>query len=87
MHNLFETDNFQVTNSPLSQNVTKDGQTIRVDIYKGEDEGWFLEIVDVDQNSTVWDETFDTEQLALDMAISAIDEKGIFTFIDPDNQA
>lgn len=84
---IFETDKFEMTNSPLSQNITKDEHTVRVEIYKGDEEdGWFLEIVDIDSNSTVWDDTFATDQLALDEAIKAIDEEGIECFIDPDSQ-
>ena len=87
MMDLFEVDKFAVIESPLSQVIDRDGETVRVDIYKGEDEeGWFLEIVDIYSNSTVWDETFETEQQALDMALSSIDKEGIKTFIDPDNQ-
>jgi len=87
MMDLFEVDKFAVIESPLSQVIDRDGETVRVDIYKGEDEeGWFLEIVDIYSNSTVWDETFETEQQALDMALSSIDKEGIKAFIDPDNQ-
>jgi hypothetical protein len=86
MIDLFETENLEITNSPLSQNITKDEQTIRVEIYKGEDDGWFLEIVDRDNNSTIWDDPFDSDQLALDEAMNAIDKKGLLAFVDPDSK-
>lgn len=86
MIDLFETEKIEITNSPLSQNITKDDQTIRVDIYKGDDDGWFLEIVDIDNNSTVWDDPFDSDQLAFDEAMNAIEKKGILAFVDPDSK-
>ncbi|MFK5987005.1 MAG: transposase [Pseudomonadota bacterium] len=50
------------------------------------DDGWFLEIVDIDNNSTIWDEPFDSDQLAFDEAMNAIEEEGILAFIDPDSK-
>lgn len=40
--------------SPLSQSVTRDGKTARVDIYGNGEGGWLLEVVDEFGNSTVW---------------------------------
>ena len=87
MMDLFETEKYTITNSPLSQVITKDGESVRIDIYKGDEDGWFLEIVDTDSNSTVWDEPFDTDQLALDTALASIDKEGINGFIDPDSKS
>ena len=87
MINLFETEKYKITNSPLSQVITKDGESVKIDIYKGDEDGWFLEIVDTDSNSTVWDEPFDTDRLALDTALNSIDKEGINAFIDPDNKS
>ncbi|MBF0265424.1 MAG: hypothetical protein HQL46_09130 [Gammaproteobacteria bacterium] len=86
MFDVFETGKLSVTESELSETISRDGETVRIDIYKGEEEGWFLEIVDINHNSTCWDDTFETEQDALDMAIASIDDQGIQAFIDPDNQ-
>jgi len=79
---IFDTEKFEITESPLSQTVTRDGESVRVDIYKGEEDGWFLEIVDINGNSSVWDDTFETDQLALDAALSAIETEGVRSFID-----
>jgi hypothetical protein len=87
MINLFETEKYKITNSPLSQVITKDGESVKIDIYKGDEDGWFLEIVDTDSNSTVWDEPFDTDRIALDTALTSIDKEGINAFIDPDNKS
>ena len=61
--------------SPLSQNVTRNGVTVRVDIYGDSDNRWILEIVDAENTSHVWDEHFETDQQALDEALRALDEE------------
>jgi hypothetical protein len=45
------------------------------------DTEWTLEIVDEYDNSTVWDETFATDQLALDAALKAFEEESIYGFV------
>jgi hypothetical protein len=54
----------EIEHSPLSGPVTRDGITISVEIYRIRDgsEGWSLEVVDAENTSTVWDETFPTDQ-------------------------
>jgi len=37
--------------------------------------------VDEYDNSTVWDDTFDTDQLALEEALKAIEEESIHAFV------
>lgn len=61
--------------SPLSQHVTRNGVTVRVDIYGDSDNRWILEIVDSENTSHVWDEHFETDQQALDEALRALDEE------------
>ena len=73
--------------SPLSQHVERDGHSVRIDIYGNGAGGWILEIVDAHNNSTVWDEAFETDQLALDTAMECIETDGIRTLIgDQPNQ-
>jgi hypothetical protein len=78
-------DDYKIINSPLSQKITRDGMTIDVLIYRGEREStWILEVVDHAGGSTVWDETFATEQAALSEVLKTIDDEGIACFlIDP----
>jgi hypothetical protein len=78
-------DEFKIINSSLSQKITRDGTTIEVLIYRGEHEAaWILEVVDHAGGSTVWDETFQTEQAALNEVLRTIDEEGIACFLlDP----
>ena len=56
--------------------------TVEVHIFRlaGEDD-WTLEIVDQDGGSTVWNEFFDTDAEALDVALKAIDKHGISAFL------
>jgi hypothetical protein len=61
--------------SPLSQSVTRNGVTVRVEIYGDSQGGWILEIVDAENASHVWDEHFETDQLALTEALRALDEE------------
>jgi hypothetical protein len=63
--------------SPLCRAVTSDGRTVSVEIYTHEDGGWILEVVDEFNNSTVWDDSFATDQVALDEALRTIREEGI----------
>jgi len=66
--------------SPLSRTFTRDGWTLEIDIYEDGSGKWLLEVVDERNTSTVWTEPFDTEQLALDEALRAIEEEGIAAF-------
>ena len=44
--------------------------------------GWTLEVIDDKRNSTVWDGEFESDQEALEFAISEINAIGIVDFID-----
>lgn len=63
--------------SSLSQKVTRNGVTARIEIYGSSEEGWILEIVDSDETSHVWDDPFETEQQALAEALRALDEEAL----------
>jgi uncharacterized protein len=68
--------------------VTRDGKTVRVEIYEAGEGGWLLEVVDDYGNSTVWDDPFATDQGALDEVLKAVNEEGIDSLIGspPDGQ-
>lgn len=72
-----EDNDYPVTLSPLSRMVEQNGHRVSVEIYQGEDDGWILEVVDAENNSTVWDDLFDSDQEALDEALDTIREEGI----------
>ena len=52
-------------------------------IYEDGDGGWILEVVDENDNSTVWDEPFDSDQSALDEVLETIEDDGIDSLIGP----
>jgi uncharacterized protein len=77
-------DDYKIENSPLSTLVTRGGVTVDIQIYRGEDDdGWMLEVVDEENASTVWDDTFPSDQAALDEAMETIEKEGIATFLHP----
>ena len=55
--------------SPLCQVVTRAGKTVQIDIYADGEGGWLLEIEDEHQNSTLWNNPFDTDESALREAL------------------
>ena len=76
---MTETDP-ELTVSPLCQDVTRDGYTVRVEIYRSETSKWILEVVDSAGGSTVWDDTFADDQLALDEFHRTLKSEGIRSF-------
>lgn len=74
-------EEFEVKMSPLCQAISSGGQSVQVDIYEHENGGWILEVVDEFNNSTVWDDTFDTDNAALAEVKKAILSEGIKSFI------
>jgi len=73
--------------SPLCREISGDGTRIQVDIYSVEDEsGWFLEVIDEENASTVWDDPFDTDQEALDAMMEIIEKDGIRSFLESDSE-
>lgn len=71
--------------SPLGGRVTQQGITVIVFIYRFADvpnDPWQLEVVDHDGGSTVWDETFTTDDDALAAFAQAVQENGIGAFAE-----
>jgi hypothetical protein len=69
--------------SPLCRAIVRDGQTVRVEIYRSRTSAWTLEVVDAHGNSTVWDDEFETDQGALDEVNRTILDEGINSLIGP----
>ncbi len=70
--------------SPLSQKISSGGRTVSVEIYRLEGEkSWALEVVDEYNNSTVWDDTFDSDSAALTEAKKTILAEGVNHLIGP----
>jgi hypothetical protein len=76
----------EVKMSPLCQAVTREGKTIQIEIYEDGEGGWVLEVVDEDDNSTLWDDSFDTDVNALSEALATIEKEGIDSLIGPDTR-
>lgn len=81
-------DDFKIITSPLSRKFSRDGITIQILIYRDEDDpGWHLEVVDLEGASTVWEDTFVTEQDALNEVYQTIAAEGISSFLrDPEQK-
>ena len=67
--------------SPLCQDVTRDGKTVRIEIYADGQGGWILEVVDEHGNSTVWSDSFPSDQAALDEVLKTVNDEGISSLI------
>jgi len=75
------TDDTEIIHSPLAQTYSASGHSVDIQIYRMPDTHWVLEVVDEHGTSTVWDELFETDKLALEEAIMAIETEGIGNFI------
>jgi hypothetical protein len=69
-----------------STEITRNGKTVRIDVYPDGEGAWVLEIVDQDWNSSVWDETFATAEEAMRTGVEAVEKGGIETFIGPQDE-
>ena len=74
-------EEFELEMSPLCQDLTDNGKTVRIEIYRGGGSNWHLEVVDEFNNSTVWDDQFPTDAAALEEAKSTIKDEGIGALI------
>jgi hypothetical protein len=70
-------EEFELEMSPLCQDLTDNGKTVRVEIYRGGGSNWHLEVVDEFNNSTVWEDQFATDAEALAEAKATIKDEGI----------
>ena len=71
----------EIEMSPLCQEVSSGGSTVKVEIYADGANGWILEVVDEHGNSTVWDDPFPTDTAALTEVKRVIVGEGIQTLI------
>ncbi len=72
-----------LVNSGVSGDVTVDGVPFRIDVYRLEDNPqWTVEVIDEAGTSSVWDETFDTDQAAYEFALAEIRSEGGNAFRD-----
>lgn len=76
-------EDYEVEYSPLCQSLTSEGLTVQVQIYRGDNGGWILEVEDEFLNSTLWEQEFSTDVEALAEAKAAVLEDGIASLIGP----
>jgi hypothetical protein len=80
---MHDDDDPEIEYSPLCEEVTRDGLTVRVQIYrlKTGSDGWSLEVVDHENASTVWDDLFATDHEALAEFSRTLEDEGIQSFL------
>ncbi len=72
-----------IVTSGLSGVVTEQDITVSVNIIRLEDEpGWSLEVENERGTSTVWDETFPTDDAAYAAFRQTVDEEGMRAFLN-----
>ena len=81
---MVDEDDVELEESPLSGEVTRDGITLRVQIYRlrGSTEGWSLEVVDHEWGSTVWQDLFPSDQDAYREFMRTLDAEGPSAFLE-----
>lgn len=79
-------DDPKIIHSDLCREITRDGVTIRVSIFRLRHENhWWLEVINAADGSTTWDKPFVTEEDALAEVVATVEKEGIecFVFGDP----
>ena len=74
-------DEIELVYSKHCQTVTSNGRTVKVEIYGSGKNDWILEVVDEENNSTVWDDPFQTDDEAFQEFERALKEEGIDSMI------
>lgn len=74
-------DEIEIKKSPLCQAVTVGGKTVQIDIFEDGEGGWLLEVIDEYNNTTGWEDAFDTDKSALSEALDTIEQEGISALI------
>ena len=64
------------------QHYVHEGKTLDVQIYRGPQEGWALEVVNEAGTSTVWDDRFDSDGAAWAEFLRTLQDEGIEAFGD-----
>ena len=80
--NLPMTQESSLIYSPLQQTVQENGRSAEIHIYRSLDSLWILEVVDDRNNSTVWEQEFESDQQALETALREIRAVGLAAFCD-----
>jgi hypothetical protein len=77
-------EEIELIESPLSGPFQGDGIIVDVHIYKIQGGEWTLEVVDADGDSTVWEDSFETDEEALAQFIEDFETEGLEAIISPE---
>lgn len=79
------TSDRELEHSQLSGLFTRKGITVEVLIYRFADvaDSWTLEVVDQEGGSTVWTESFLSDQAAHKAFLHAVEREGMSQFLEP----
>ena len=73
----------ELVRSSFSGPVTRQAVTVRLEIYRLEDDQkWVLEVVNARGTSTVWDDLFDSDGAAYEAFEATVEQEGMSTFLD-----
>lgn len=73
---------FSIINILLSQSVLVEGHRSDIQIYRGEDTMWTLEVVNEKSTSFVWDELCPTDRDALGAALADFENSPVEEFLE-----
>jgi RPA family protein len=68
--------------APLCRTLNIEGHLLQVDIYRDDSSKWILEVVDSLGNSTVWNDQFETDQLAFEELFRTIREESVLAILN-----
>ena len=74
-------EEYNLEYSSYCQTFQRDGKSVEINIFRGDEEGWLLEVIDEYNNSTVWDDPFESDDEAFKEAIDTIENEGISALI------
>lgn len=77
-------EEIELIESPLSGPFYGDGIIVDVYIYKIKGEEWTLEVIDAEGDSTVWEDTFASDEEALAEFIEEFETHGLEAIISPE---
>ena len=73
----------ELVRSSFSGPVTRQAVTVRLEIYRLEDDPkWVLEVVNARGTSTVWDDLFDSDGAAYEAFEATVEQEVMSTFLD-----
>jgi hypothetical protein len=80
---MLEGDDRQLETSPLNGEYTRDGVTVRLEIYRLPrwSKGWALEVINREGGATIWDGTFASDREAYREFRIILATEGISAFL------